>query len=58
MKYILDKLRQPSTWAGIFAAVAGVLHFNVGPELQELVTGAGIALVSLALFFVREEPKS
>jgi stage V sporulation protein SpoVS len=54
MKYILDKLSEASTWAAIFAALAGVVGFNVDPELQGLVAGAGISAVAVALWFVKE----
>lgn len=54
MKYILDKLSEPSTWAGIFAALTGIVGFNVDPELQGLVATAGVSAVAVALFFVKE----
>jgi hypothetical protein len=55
MKYILEKLGEASTWAGIFAALAGIVGFNVDPELQGLVATAGISAVAVALWFVKEK---
>lgn len=51
--YILDRLLEPSTYAGI-AAVLAALHVNLDPGLWQVIVDAGVALAGIAAFFVRE----
>jgi hypothetical protein len=48
LEYILARLREPSTWAGLasFLAAAGIA---LKPELWESLTAAGIALAGVGL---------
>jgi uncharacterized transporter YbjL len=48
LAFILARLREPSTWAGIaaFLAAAGVA---VRPDLWEALTTAGIAMAGVGL---------
>lgn len=46
MNYILERLRERSTWAGIVAFLAGV-GVAVKPELAESIIAAGAAIGGL-----------
>jgi hypothetical protein len=48
LAYILARLREPSTWAGLasFLAAAGIA---VAPDMWESMTAAGIALAGVGL---------
>ena len=51
MKTILQKLREPSTWAGIgmIAAVAGIK-----PDVMNAIAQAGIAIAGLVAIYLPE----
>ncbi len=51
--YILDRLREPSTYAGL-AGVLAALHVNLDPGLWQVMVDAGVALAGIAAFFVQE----
>lgn len=53
-KWILDRLKEPSTYAGIFAVLtaAGVA---VAPDLQEAIITAGGAAVGLVLVIMKQK---
>lgn len=46
MKYLLDRLRERSTWEGLVAVVVG-LGLQMQPELAEAMIALGISLVGL-----------
>lgn len=54
MTAILNRLREPSTWAGV-AAMAGTFGFNLDPGLIQYGTMALAGIAGLAAFFVREK---
>ena len=47
MQYIIERLKEPSTWRGIFMLLTA-LGLNIAPELQDSILQAGVALVGLA----------
>ncbi len=51
--YVIDRLREPSTYAGL-AAVLAALHINLDPGLWQMIVDAAIAISGIAAFFVRE----
>lgn len=64
-KYILDRLREPSTIRGIVNFVTGIMAsvgIAVKPEMTEQIIAAGLAVVGLLAMIVPdpkppEEPK-
>ncbi|MCA7001648.1 MULTISPECIES: hypothetical protein [Pectobacteriaceae] len=42
MNYILERLKEPSTWRGIILFVAGVFGVQLGVDTQALVVSAGV----------------
>lgn len=57
MNWILSKLagklREPSSWRGIFL-LAGIMGYSVAPELQEYITGAVVSGLGI-IEWVRKE---
>ena len=53
MSYIVTKLREPSSWAGI-AALFAALGWQLPPEYFGAITQAGIALAGLAAILLNE----
>lgn len=54
LQYILDRLKEQSTWRGI-VLVLGVLGVNLEPDKWQAITLAGIALVGLIEVFAKEK---
>lgn len=55
--YIVNRLKEASTWQGIIIFVAGALHFALPPEQQAALVTIATGLVG-ALFVVKKEAKS
>lgn len=57
MKWLLRRLREPSTWRGLvwLATVAGL---SLRPEQAEAIVTAGMALAGLLGVFTTDEPKT
>lgn len=53
MKMIAHRLKEPSTWAAIFTALAA-LGLNLDPGLIQNITAAGAGVAGLAAFFIPE----
>lgn len=53
MKYILNRLSEPSTWTGL-ASIAIALGLGVPPGTIEAVTQLGIGIAGLAGVVLRE----
>ncbi|WON77568.1 hypothetical protein [Serratia sp. UGAL515B_01] len=43
MNYILNRLREASTWRGIVMLLAGALGFDLGTNSAELAIAIGVA---------------
>lgn len=56
MDYILERLKERSTWAGIIAILTG-FGVSLKPELSEAISTFGMALAGLVLVSVKEEKK-
>lgn len=54
MSFILERIREPSTWSGI-AAFAMALGLGVPPGTVEAVTQVGMGLAGLVAVFLREK---
>lgn len=57
MKWLLARLREPSTWRGIvwLATVAGL---SLRPDQAEAIVAVGMALAGLLGVFLADEPKN
>lgn len=53
MKYILERLKEPSTWRGLFALLTAV-GLKLHPEMQEAILTTGLALIGM-INVVRKE---
>ena len=51
--YILNRLKEPSTWRG-FVALAMAAGIGISPEMMEQIVTAGITLIGLILTFKRD----
>lgn len=56
MKTLAARLKEPSTWAAIFAALAAV-GISIEPGLMQNITAAGAGLSGLLAFFIPEGQK-
>lgn len=53
-KFLLRRLREPSTWAGLVTVVTAVAGVTLDAEQRDAVIAVGTALVGVLLAFVRE----
>ena len=53
MNYILARLKEPSTWRGLFALLTAV-GLKLHPEMQEAILTTGLALIGM-INVVRKE---
>lgn len=56
MEWILDRLHEPTTYAGIFAVLTS-LGVSVAPDLADAIMSMGIAATGLALVIIKEPKK-
>jgi hypothetical protein len=56
MDFIINRLREPSTWSGI-AALAVALGMGIPPGTVEAITQVGVGLAGLAAVVLRERGK-
>lgn len=47
MKYLIDRLKEPSTWRGLIMVATGVLGANWGPESQDTIVYVGVSLAGV-----------
>lgn len=52
--WLLHRLREPSTWAGIITVVTGILGWKVSEEVRAHVVTIGTSIVGLLLAIGRE----
>lgn len=57
MDYILNRLKEASTWQAIIVFLAGVAHYTLPPEVQNYVVGIAVFLFTGA-GFAKKESKS
>jgi hypothetical protein len=53
LKLILDRVKEPSTWAGL-AALGSVFGYHFSPELSEHIVDFGVASAGLAAVVLKE----
>lgn len=56
MKYLIERLNEPSSWRGIFALLTAI-GLKLHPELQEAILSVGLSAIGL-VNFLRKEKKS
>ena len=47
MNYLINRLKEPSTWRGIILVVAGVFSYQMPAETQAAVIAGGVALAGV-----------
>lgn len=55
MKYILDRLKEKSTWAAILTIGATIFGKAISPELSEVIMGIGLGIVGLIAYLTKEK---
>lgn len=55
MEWVISRLKEKSTWAGIIGLVVGTGVVAISPEQQEAILTAIAAITSAVLVFVKEE---
>lgn len=56
-RFILNRLREPSTWAGIVALATGLGGLSLDEEQRAALIQMGMALAGVLFVFTRESPK-
>lgn len=46
MKYLLERLKEPSTWRGLFAVFTAI-GIKLAPDMQEAILTTGLALIGV-----------
>ena len=54
MKYILDRLKEPSSWRGL-VMIATAFGVSVNPELIEVIIAAGTGLAGVIGFVFKDK---
>jgi hypothetical protein len=57
MKYLLERLKEPSTWRGLFAVLTAV-GLKLHPEMQEAILTTGLALIGFINVIRKESDAS
>ena len=57
MNYIIDRLKEKSTWAGIFGVIIALVGPIVSPEQQQVLITLGISIAGVAAVFVKAEKR-
>lgn len=55
MNWILERLKEPSTYAGIFAIASSVAGVNIHADVANAIMGAGVGVSGLALVLLKEK---
>lgn len=53
MKYLFDRLNEPSTWRGLISVLTA-LGVKLRPDLSEAIITAGLALMGIINIFRKE----
>jgi hypothetical protein len=57
MSYILERLREKSTWLTILTLVGAVAGISISPELSEEISMAGMGIAGIIAIVTKEEKK-
>jgi hypothetical protein len=55
MKYILDRLSEPSTWIGGMGIIAGLFHFSIAPDKATAIASLGVAAAGVAAAALKDK---
>lgn len=55
MDYILNRLQEPSTYAGIAAFLAGIGLFGLNEQAWNQIIGAGVTVAASAAMILKEK---
>lgn len=47
MKYLIERLKEPSTWRGLIMIATGVAGAKWSPESQETIVYVGVSLAGI-----------
>ena len=54
MKYVIERLQEPSTWRGIILFGTGALGISMPPEMVAQIVTAGVGLAGLVGIFTKD----
>lgn len=55
LDYIINQLKQPSTWLGLISVVGGAFGWTVSADLTQSIVALGVALAGLIGVIYREQ---
>lgn len=55
MAYILERLREKSTWLTLLTLVGAVAGITISPELSEEISMAGMGIAGIIAIVTKEE---
>lgn len=56
MKYLIERARERTTWAGLIALASGV-GLSIRPDLAESIISIGVAIGGLLFALTADKPK-
>lgn len=57
MEWFSNRLREPSTWAGIVTLVSGALHMGISDAMAQAITTVGVAVGGLVAIVMQERER-
>jgi hypothetical protein len=57
MEWFSNRLREPSTWAGIVTLVSGALHIGISDAMSQAITAIGVAVGGLVAVVIAERER-
>lgn len=57
MEWFSNRLREPSTWAGIVTLVSGALHMGISDAMSQAITAIGVAVGGLVAVVIAERER-
>lgn len=57
MEWFSNRLREPSTWAGIVTLVSGALHMGISDAMAQAITAIGVAVGGLVAVVMEERER-
>jgi hypothetical protein len=55
MKWLKKRLKEKSTWIGAITTIAGIVGWNVSPELAGQIASVAVPVVGLVLMIINEK---
>jgi hypothetical protein len=57
VEWLSDRLREPSTWAGIVTLVSMTGHITITGEMSDAITDFGVAVGGLFAVFMKDRER-